>query len=55
MYGVESGISGFGYYMFKNYTLGRSKKGLQSDNKVRKGCPDQCTVDISLEFLIILI
>jgi len=37
VYGVESGISGFGYYMFKNYTLGRSKKGLQSDNKVRKG------------------
>jgi hypothetical protein len=37
VYAVESGISGFGYYMFKNYAPGRSKKGLQTDSQVRKG------------------
>jgi len=33
--GIEDGISGFGYYMYKKFERGRSKFGLQSKHKVR--------------------
>ena len=33
--GIEDGISGFGYYMYKKFEKGRSKFGLQSEHKVR--------------------
>jgi hypothetical protein len=35
IYGIENGISGFGYYMYKKFARGRSKLGLQSKYKVR--------------------
>jgi hypothetical protein len=34
---IESGISGFGYYMFKRNEASRSGHGLQIDRKVRNG------------------
>ena len=34
---IESGISGFGYYMFKRSEASRSGHGLQIDKKVRNG------------------
>ena len=33
--GVEKGISGFGNYMYKKFTEGRSKEALQAENKIR--------------------
>ena len=35
VYGIEDGISGFGYYMYKKFIRGRSKMALQSKHKVR--------------------
>jgi hypothetical protein len=37
VYGIERGISGFSHYIYKNYTLSRSTKGLQSRYKARSG------------------
>ena len=37
VYGVERGISGFSHYVYKNYVLSRSTKGLQSKHKALKG------------------
>ena len=34
--GIESGISGFGYYLFGIFNNSRSGRGIQSKNKVRK-------------------
>jgi hypothetical protein len=34
---IESGISGFGYYMHKRWEASRSGHGLQVDNKIRGG------------------
>ena len=34
---IESGISGFGYYMFKRNEASRSGHGLQINKKVRNG------------------
>jgi hypothetical protein len=33
--GVERGISGFGYYVYKKFLKGRSQEALQVENKVR--------------------
>ena len=33
--GIERGISGFGYYLYKKFNEGRSKEGIQTKNKVR--------------------
>jgi len=33
--GVERGISGFGYYIYKKFLKGRSEEALQVENKVR--------------------
>lgn len=33
--GIEKGISGFGYYIYKKFSGGRSGEALQSSNKVR--------------------
>jgi len=33
--GIEKGISGFGNYMYKKFTEGRSGQGVQSKNKIR--------------------
>jgi len=33
--GIERGISGFSFYMYKKFVEGRSGEGLQSKNKVR--------------------
>lgn len=33
--GVERGISGFGYYIYKKFLKGRSQEALQSENKIR--------------------
>jgi len=35
--GIESGISGFGNYMYKRFIEGRSKEALQTDKKNRTG------------------
>ena len=35
--GIESGISGFSYYMYKKYRGSRSGSGFQLDNQVREG------------------
>jgi len=35
VYGIERGISGFSHYMYKNYALSRSTKGLQTKKKIR--------------------
>lgn len=35
--GIERGISGFGNYMYKKFLEGRSKEGLQAENKIRQG------------------
>jgi len=35
--GIEKGISGFSNYMYKRFDKGRSKMGLESENKVRGG------------------
>ena len=37
VYGIERGISGFSHYIYKNYILSRSTKGLQSKHKARSG------------------
>jgi len=37
VYGIERGISGFSHYIYKNYILSRSTKGLQSKYKARSG------------------
>ena len=34
---IERGISGFSFYMYKHFGDGRSKKGLQTKNKIREG------------------
>ena len=34
VYGIERGIDGFGYYMYKRFKGGRSKGGLQSEDKI---------------------
>ena len=34
--GVEEGLSGFSYYMYKKFGEGRSGYGLQSDHEIRK-------------------
>lgn len=33
--GIEKGISGFGNYMYKKFTAGRSEEALQTKNKIR--------------------
>ena len=33
--GMEKGISGFGYYIYKKFLKGRSEEAVQSENKVR--------------------
>ena len=33
--GIEKGISGFGYYIYKKFLKGRSEEAVQSENKVR--------------------
>tara|TARA_B100000579_G_C22759342_1_gene818140 strand:+ start:649 stop:1245 length:597 start_codon:yes stop_codon:yes gene_type:complete len=37
VYGIERGISGFSHYMYKNYALSRSTRGLQSKRKIKSG------------------
>jgi hypothetical protein len=37
LYGVESGISGFGAYMYKKWRSSRSGHGIQSNQKLRSG------------------
>ena len=34
--GIEQGISGFSYYMYKKFTAGRSGMGLQTDHELGK-------------------
>ena len=37
LYGIESGISGFGAYMYKKWKTSRSGHGIQVDKKLRSG------------------
>lgn len=37
LYGIESGISGFGSYMFKKWRTSRSGKGIETKKKIRGG------------------
>ena len=37
LYGIESGISGFGSYMYKKWKTSRSSHGIQTQKKIRSG------------------
>ena len=37
LYGIETGISGFGSYMFKKWKTSRSTRGIETKKKIRSG------------------